>query len=317
MDTAISSTPTRIVQVQRSSPIRSYLRQHWPLYVMMLPAVVLLLLFSYYPMYGVVMAFQKFNPGLGFANSPWLGLANFERLFSAPNFGQIMANTFIIAISKLITLQSAAILLALLLNEVRWIFYRRFLQSILYLPYFLSWIVLGGIVLEMLGENGLVNQALKSFGGEPIIFLSSNAWFRLVLIVSNLWKGVGWSAIIYLAALNGIDPHLYEAAVVDGANRWQQTWNISLPGILPVIVVVLVLNLGFFLQADFEQVFTLYNLSVLQTGDILGTYVYRQGITSSNFGLAAAAGLMGSVISLVLIVCSYWAARRWSNFRFF
>ncbi len=294
-----------------------YLKRNWPLYVMMVPALVLLALFAYYPMYGIVIAFQRYNPGIGFLGSPWVGLRNFERLFASPNFGQVMTNTLLIAVGKIISLQLAAILLALLLNEVRALVFKRAVQTVVYLPHFLSWIVLGGIVSDLLAPNGMVNQALGLVGVEPVLFLSSNTWFRPVIIVSHLWKEVGWAAIIYLAALTGIDPQLYEAAAIDGATRWQQTLHVSIPGIRTVIVVLAALSLGQVLNAGFEQVFVLYNPSVYATGDILDTYVYRQGLLASQFSLAAAAGLVGSSVSFVLIIASQWAARRWGDYRIF
>jgi putative aldouronate transport system permease protein len=294
-----------------------YLKRNWPLYVMMVPALVLLALFAYYPMYGIVIAFQRYNPGIGFLGSPWVGLRNFERLFASPNFGQVMTNTLLIAVGKIISLQLAAILLALLLNEVRALVFKRAVQTVVYLPHFLSWIVLGGIVSDLLAPNGMVNQALGLVGVEPVLFLSSNTWFRPVIIVSHLWKEVGWAAIIYLAALTGIDPQLYEAAAIDGATRWQQTLHVSIPGIRTVIVVLAALSLGQVLNAGFEQVFVLYNPSVYATGDILDTYVYRQGLLASQFSLAAAAGLVGSSVSFVLIIASQWAAQRWGDYRIF
>lgn len=301
----------------RRSSTRRYLRQHGPLYVMLLPALMLLALFNYYPMYGIVIAFQKYNPGLGFWGSPWVGLRNFERLFASPSFGQIMANTVIIAVSKIVVLQVSAVLLALMLNEVRSLLFRRVLQTVVYLPHFLSWVVLGGILADILSKSGLLNQALAAVGIEPVVFLSSNTWFRPAVVVSHVWKEVGWSAIIYLAALTGLDPQLYEAAAIDGASRWRQTLHVSLPGIRPVIIVLAVLGLGQVLNAGFEQIFVLYNPSVFQTGDILDTYIYRQGLVSSQFSLAAAAGLMGSTISFVLIVVSFWAARKWADYQIF
>lgn len=297
--------------------VARYLARHWPIYVMIMPALVLLALFAYYPMYGVVIAFQKYNPGLGFLGSPWVGLRNFERLFASPNFGQIMVNTLLIAVSKILFLQIAAITLALMLNEVRSLVFKRTVQTIIYLPHFLSWIVLGGILADMLAPSGIVNQALGAFGIKPIIFLSSNDWFRPMVIISHLWKEVGWAAIIYLAALIGVDPQLYEAASIDGANRWRQTLHVSLPGIRTVVIVLAALSLGQVLNAGFEQVFVLYNPSVYGTGDILDTYIYRQGLLASQFSLAAAAGLMGTTISFFLIVVSQWAARTWGNYRIF
>lgn len=310
------TNPAAQRRLRRGETLR-YVRRHWPLYAMLLPALTLLALFNYYPMYGIVIAFQRYNPGLGFWGSPWVGLRNFERLFASPSFGQIMTNTVIIAVSKIVLLQIGAIILALMLNEVRSLLFRRVLQTVVYLPHFLSWVVLGGILADILSKSGLLNQALVAIGVEPVVFLSSNRWFRPVVVLSHIWKEVGWSAIIYLAALAGLDPQLYEAAALDGAGRWRQTLHVSLPGIRPVMIVLAVLGLGQALNAGFEQIFVLYNPSVFQTGDILDTYIYRQGLVSSQFSLAAAAGLMGATISFALIVISFWAARKWADYRVF
>lgn len=315
--TSLERTEHELTQREARQRRAAYVRRSWPLYAMMLPALLFLALFAYYPMYGVVIAFQRYNPGLGFLGSPWVGLANFERLFASPGFGQIMLNTVTIAVNKIVFLQVGAIILALMLNEVRLLWFKRAVQTVVYLPHFLSWIVLGGILTDLLSANGLINSALGAFGIGPIIFLSSNDWFRPVVIISHVWKEIGWSAIIYLAAIAGLDPQLYEAAAIDGASRWRQTWHVTLPGIRLVIVVLAILSLGQVLNAGFEQIFVLYNPSVFATGDILDTYIYRQGLVAAQFSLAAAAGLVGSVISFILIVFSQWAARTWGDYRIF
>ena len=295
----------------------NWFRQNWVLYLMILPGLILLILFTYYPMYGLVVAFQRFNPGLGFIGSPWVGLKHFEKLFSSPAFLMIIRNTMIIAVGKLVLTQLCAIALALLLNEVRRVAFKRTIQTFVYLPHFLSWIVLGGIIIDLLSQNGLVNRALFSLGIKPILFLASNQWFVPTLFLTHLWQELGWSAIIYLAALTGVDPQLYEVAAIDGANRWQQTWNISIPGIRTVIIVVAALNLGNVLNAGFDQVFALYNPSVYATGDIIDTWVYRQGIVSANYSLATAAGLFKSVVSFLLISLGYLLAYKWGDYKLF
>jgi putative aldouronate transport system permease protein len=287
------------------------------LYAMIIPALVMLAVFAYYPMYGTVIAFQKFNPGLGFFRSPWVGLANFERLFDSPTFPRVIGNTMIIAISQMLVGQFSAVLLALSLNEIRIIWFKRFMQNLLYMPHFLSWVVLGGILMEILSPFGIVGKAQTAMGLEPIIFLGSNDWFRPTLVITNLWKEVGWGTIIYLAALTGVDPEIYEAAAIDGASRFQRIWHISIPSILPTIVLIASLNLGNVMQANFEQVFMLYNPTVYQTGDIVDTYVYRMGLIQAEFGISAAAGLFKSLIGFLLIIFSYRIADKYAGYKIF
>ena len=284
---------------------------------MLVLPLIQLALFHYYPMYGMVIAFQKFNPGLGFLKSPWVGWANFHDIFSNPDFKNVLWNSFAIAMLKIVTLQALAISLSLMLNEVRLSFFKRTMQTVIYLPHFLSWIVLGGILIDLLGANGLVNQLLLMFGGKPLLFLGSNAWFRPVVVVTNLWKEAGWATIIYLAALTGVDPVLHEAAAIDGANRWQRIRHINLPGILSVIILLACLNLGSVLQAGFEQILTLYNPAVYATGDILDTYVYRAGLISARYSLAGAVGLFQSVMGFILIVIAYRLADKFAGYRIF
>ena len=302
---------------ERFAKTRNYLARAWPLYAMFVPALVALAIFSYYPMYGVIMAFQDYNPGLGFSKSPWVGLENFRFIFSNPDFFNILRNTFVIATAKIVTLQIAAVALALLLNEVVVMWFKRALQTVLYLPYFLSWIVLGGILLDMLSSRGVVAQAFRALGLESPMFLGSNIWFVPTLIVTNIWQSVGWSTIIYLAALTGVDPQLHEAAAIDGANRWQRVRYITLPGIASTVALLACLNLGNVLQAGFDQVFTLYNPAVYATGDIVDTYVYRVGLISARYSLGAAIGLLKSVLGFFLIVTAYRLADKFTGYRIF
>ena len=295
--------------------ITDYLRRNWQLYAMILPGILLVLLFRYYPMYGVVIAFQDFSPAKGFAGSPWIGWENFDYLFSLPEFGRIFGNTLIIAVSKLLADQIGAILLALLLNEARHLLFRRSIQTMIYLPHFLSWIVLGGILLDILSVHGILNQFLGNFGIRPQLFLGSNDWFRGAVIGSGFWKNVGFSTIVYLAALTAINPTLHEAASIDGAGRLRRVWHITLPGIRPTIVLLAALSLGDVLQAGFEQILTLYSPSVYRTGDIIDTYVYRVGLISAQYSLAGAVGLFKSFIGFFLIVLSYWLADRFAGYR--
>lgn len=294
---------------------REYMKRAWPLYVMILPGIIFVLLFRYYPMYGIVIAFQDFSPAKGFANSPWVGWENFEFFFSLPDFGRTFGNTLIIAITKIVADQIGAIILALLLNEARILFFRRSIQTLIYLPYFLSWIVLGGILLDVLAPHGILNQAIGNLGVKPQLFLGSNDWFRGTIILSGFWKNVGFSTIIYLAALTAINPVLHEAAAIDGAGRLRRIWHITLPGIRPTIVLLAALSLGDVLEAGFEQILTLYSPAVYRTGDIIDTYVYRVGLVSAQYSLAGAVGLFKSFIGFFLIALSYWLADRYAGYR--
>jgi putative aldouronate transport system permease protein len=296
---------------------KAYLQRNWILYAMLLPTLVLFAIFAYYPMYGVVMAFQKFNPGLGFSDSPWVGMANFMRLYNSVTFPRVITNTLIIAVSKLVSGQIAAITLALLFNELRVVWFKRAMQNFLYMPHFLSWVVLGGILMEILSPMGLVGKAQEALGMEPIIFLGNNLWFRPTVILTSLWKEAGWGMIIYMAALTSVDPGLYEAAAIDGASRFQRVLYISIPTIMPIIILMACLSLGDILQGGFDQIFNLYNPTVYQTGDIIDTYVYRMGLIDAQYGVAAAAGLFKSIIGFILIVISYRLADKYAGYKIF
>jgi putative aldouronate transport system permease protein len=304
-------------------PVRSrkktiaYLKRAWPLYIMLVPGLILLAIFNYTPMYGVIIAFENYNPGLGFIKSPWVGLANFQFLFSLPTFTQLIRNTLILAIGKIVTLQICAVVLALLLNEVRIYYFKRTINAILYLPYFLSWVVLGGILLDILGSDGLVGQWLRSVNIPSFIFLGEANIFPFTVIVSNLWKEIGFAAIIYLAALTGVDPALQEAAAVDGANRLQRIWHITLPGMLPTVILIACLNMGYVLDGGFDQVVNLYNPGVYATGDILDTYVYRAGLISARYSLAGAVGLFKASIGFILALISYRLAAKYAGYHVF
>jgi putative aldouronate transport system permease protein len=307
----------RTATAARFAKTRNYLARTWPLYAMFVPGLVALAIFSYYPMYGIIISFQDYNPGLGFIKSPWVGLQNFRDIFSNPDFRDIVRNSFVIATAKIVTQQVAAVALALLLNELTRMWLKRTLQTILYLPYFLSWIVLGGILLDMLSAGGLVAQAFRAVGLESPMFLGSNTWFVPTLIVTNIWQTVGWSTIIYLAALTSVDPVLHEAAAIDGAGRLQRVRYVTLPGIASTVVLLACLNLGNVLQAGFDQVFTLYNPAVYATGDILDTYVYRVGLISARYSVGGAIGLFKSVMGFILIVVAYRLADRFTGYSIF
>ncbi|SFF37613.1 carbohydrate ABC transporter membrane protein 1, CUT1 family (TC 3.A.1.1.-) [Paenibacillus algorifonticola] len=290
----------------------------WPLHVMLIPGIVLVLIFSYLPMLGLVMAFQDYKPQLGFLESEWIGLENFKLMFEYPDARQVIWNTLLIAGIKIVAHLIVPFVFALLLNEVRKMLFKRFVQTLVYLPHFLSWVILGGILLDMLStDGGLVNQLLGVFGIEPIFFLGDGNWFRFTVIVSDVWKDFGFSTIIFLAALAGVNPEYYEAALIDGANRWRQTLSITIPAILPITIVVAILSLGNVLNAGFDQIFNLYNPLVYEKGDIIDTYVYRVGLLGGDFGFGTAVGVFKSLVSFILIIISYRLAYKLANYRIF
>lgn len=292
--------------------------QEIPLHIMLLPGVILSILFHYIPIGGIVIAFQKFVPARGIFKSKWIGLDNFHYLFNLPNFTTVLWNTVFIAVMKIIAGLIVPIIVALLLNEVISNSFKRTIQTIIYFPYFLSWVILGGILIDILSPtNGIVNQALGVLGIEPIFFLGNASWFPFTLVLSNTWKEFGYSTIVYLAALTAIDLHLYEAAIMDGANRWKQTLHVTLPGIMPIVTLMVVLSLGNVLNAGFDQVFNLYSPMVYSTGDILDTLVYRIGLVDAQYGVATAVGLFKSVIALGLIALSNYLAGRYAGYRIF
>ncbi|GBF75370.1 hypothetical protein PA598K_03773 [Paenibacillus sp. 598K] len=285
---------------------------------MVLPALILTIVFAYVPMVGIVIAFQDFKPWLGFSQSNWVGLDHFKYLFNTPENLQVVWNTLIIASMKLVGGLIAPLVFALLLNEVRLSAFKRSVQTLVYLPHFLSWVILGGILLDMLSMKGLINQALVAmFNIEPVFFLGDGNWFRVVVVLSDIWKEFGFGAIIFLASLAGINPALYEAAEVDGAGRWQQTWAITIPSLIPIMIVVGTLSLGNILNAGFDQIFNLYNGLVYDKGDIIDTFVYRIGLIDGQFGFSAAVGLFKSVVGFVLIVAAYRMAYKFANYRIF
>jgi putative aldouronate transport system permease protein len=284
---------------------------------MLLPGIVLLFIFSVIPMAGIVVAFQDFKMGLGIARSPWIGFENFTYLFDMKDSRQIFFNTVIIAFWKIAANTVVPLSFAILLNEVRHMIFKRWVQTIVYLPHFLSWVILSGILIDMLSLNGIINSVIRAFGGEPVMFLASNDWFRPIIISSDVWKEFGFNAIVYLAALTAIDPALYEAAEIDGATWLKKLFYVTIPGIAPTIVLLATLSIGNILNAGFDQIFNLYNPLVYETGDIIDTYVYRVGIVQAQFGLATAVGLMKSVVALILIMISYWMASRFANYRIF
>ncbi|TBL81981.1 MULTISPECIES: ABC transporter permease [Paenibacillus] len=286
------------------------------LYLFLIPGMIYYVVFRYFPMYGVVIAFKDFSimdgiVGSGWAN-PWY--KHFVYFYESPYFTQLLSNTLLISVYKLVFGTIPPIVLALLLNEcaVRW--FKSFVQTVTYMPYFLSWVIISGILIALLSQNsGVVNYFIKEAGGESVPFLTSTEYFRSILIASDIWQSIGYNAIIYLAAITGIDATLYEAARVDGASRLRMIWSITLPGIRNVIILLVVLKLGHIMDAGFEQIYILYNIQVYPVADILDTWVFRTGLQQMNFSLASAVGLFKSVIGLVLVVLANSLAKRWGE----
>lgn len=289
-------------------------RKYWPIYLLVLPSLLYFLIFHYVPMAGLVIAFKKVSPfqGVeGILSAPWVGLTYFKKFFDSYYFGNLMGNTIVISLKRLLWGFPAPILLALLLNELQNQRYKKIVQTVSYLPHFISMVVLAGLVNTLLTTNGgLVNKLIVALGGEPVYFLGQPKYFQGVLVASGVWKEVGWGTIIYLAAMSGIDPALYEAAIVDGAGRFRRMWNITLPGISSIVVIMLILNVGRILNAGFEQILLLYSPAVYSVADVIDTYVYREGLINLQYSFTTAVGLFKSVVALILVVMANFVANR-------
>lgn len=284
--------------------LKKDLQRNKYMYIIILPVVIYLLVFCYKPMYGIVIAFQKFRPTLGIANSPWVGLKHFKSFFIDPYFGRILRNTFTISFLSLIFGFPAPILFALLLNEVKVKWFKKTVQTITYMPHFISLVVICGLVTTFCQANGLFNDIIALFGGERENLLLNKNLFYPIYVLSGIWQGMGWSSIIYLAALAGIDQEQYEAAKIDGASRLQQMRYITLPGLLPTVSMLLILNLGSILNVGHEKVMLLYQPLTYEVADVIGTYVYRRGLISGEYSYSTAVGLFNSVVNLVFLVVS-------------
>lgn len=291
-------------------PWRTALRRDWALYAMALGPVLFLLLFRYVPMIGNVIAFRRFRPGGNIFGDEWVGLRYVELFATDPMFWKVFTNTVVLGGLTLLFCFPLPIVLALMLNEVRVRAFKRTIQSITYLPHFLSVVIIVGMTMQILSVQGTVNQILTSLGGDAIPFLQRPEWFRAIYVGTEVWQTVGWGTILYLAALSTVDASLYEAARIDGAGRWRQTWHVTLPGIRPTMVTLLILNIGMFLNVGFEKVLLLYNPLTYETADVISTYLYRVGLVSNNFSYAAAIGLFQAIIGLVMVLSANLVSRR-------
>ncbi|QHW29948.1 sugar ABC transporter permease [Paenibacillus rhizovicinus] len=293
-------------------------RESLHFHFMLLPALALVIIFNIYPMSGIILAFKDFAPTKGIWGSPWAGWDHFKFVLANPESAKILRNTLIISFGKIITLIIVPVVFALLLNEIRLRWFKRTVQTVVYLPHFLSWVVVAGILKDILSLDGPVNWVFHHwFGFEPQMFLGSNHWFRSIIISTNVWKEFGFSTIIYLAALTSINPSLYEAAEIDGAGRFKKLLHITLPGIAMTIALLATLSLNGVLNAGFDQVFNMYNALVLDSGDIIDTYVYRSGLQSAQYEVATAIGLANSAVSFLLVVFTYSMASKFANYRIF
>ena len=289
---------------------RAALRRDWQLYSLALLPLLFFAVFRYLPMLGNVIAFRRYQPGGDLFGEYWVGLHYFRMFLSDPTFWQVFTNTLIIGGLTLLFCFPLPIVLALLLNEVRTRWLKGFVQTVSYLPHFLSIVVIAGLVLQTVSVDGAINQGLRAIGHDPIAFIQDPGWFRTIYVSSEVWQTVGWGTILYLAALTTVDTDLYQQARVDGANRWRQTWHVTLPGIRPTMITLLILNIGTFMAVGFEKVLLLYNPLTYPTADVISTYLYRVGVVSGSFSYATAIGLLEAVIGLTLVLTANTVSRR-------
>lgn len=292
-------------------------KQERTFHLMMMPGMLFLLVFSYIPMFGIVMAFQDYSTGKGIMGSPFAGLKYFKYMFTLPDIAEIIRNTLVISAGKMVFTTLAALVFAILLNEIRMKWLKQSIQTIVYLPHFLSWVILASVVVNMFSLDGTVNQILGAFGLDAKNFLGSNHTFQPILIFTDVWKEFGYGSIVYLAAITSIDPGLHEAAAIDGATWWQRVLHVTLPGMLTIILLMSVMNIANILNAGFDQVYNLYNPMVYDTGDIIDTYVYRMGLIDHQYSFSTAVGLFKSVVGMVLMVSVNGINKRFTDSRIF
>ncbi|MFD0716380.1 ABC transporter permease [Paenibacillus sp. GCM10027626] len=314
---AAASTPVKD-RPWGKMPKRNLIYRYWKqkyFFLMLLPVFAYYLIFHYAPLYGIVIAFQNFYPVKGIQGSEFVGLEHFKELFTGLYFMPVLKNTLIISFYKLIFGFPAPIILCLILNEVRLVFFKKTIQTITYLPHFISWVILGGIVVEVLSPSrGVVNAIISAFGYEPIYFITSEVWFRTILVTSSIWKEIGWGTIIYLAATTNVDPELYNAADIDGAGRLRKIWHITLPSIVPVVTIMFIFAVGNIINDDFDQIYNLLNASVLSVGDVISTYTYEVGLVKADYSYATAVGLFKNIIAFMLIVLTNYVAKKTNDY---
>lgn len=308
-----SNVPVQVGEVRTTSTlmlVRRDLKRNVNIYIIVLPVIVYYFVFHYMPMYGALIAFKDFRPALGVWGSRWVGFRHFVDFFQSYYFWRLVGNTLALSVYTLIFGFPAPIILALLLNELRGVLFKRTIQSITYIPHFISMVVVCGIIIDFVKQDGIITALLSGLLGYDGNLLLRTEYFRPIYVISGIWQTVGWGSIIYLAALSSISDELYEAARIDGAGRWKQTWHITLPGLLPTVTILLILNLGNLMNVGFEKVMLLYNPRIYDTADIISTFVYRRGILDAQFSFTAAVGLFNSVINCGLVVSANWLSRR-------
>lgn len=313
MDSIIEKRKAQKSIINKGSILYQYKKNKY-LFLLFIPVLLYFGIFHYGPMYGVIIAFKEFYPAKGIWGSAWVGLENFEKLFTGLYFLPVLRNTLVLSLYKLVFGFPAPIILCLLLNEVRKVTFKKTVQTITYLPHFISWVVLAGIVIEVLSPSrGFVNYFLQLLGKDPVYFVAEVRWFRLVLVGSSIWREVGWQSIIYLAAITSIDPELYDVAEIDGAGRLRRIWSITIPCIIPIIIIMFIFAAGSVMNDDFDQVYNLLNAKVLPVGDVISTYTYREGLQQMNYSYATAVGLFKNVIALILVTFTNFLARKLSG----
>ncbi len=290
--------------------IKKDMRKNYSIYLLLIPLLIYYILFCYAPMYGAVIAFKRYSPAMGIMGSEWVGLRYFKQFLTSPYFAGVMKNTIILSLYSVIFGFPAPIILALMLNEVRKSWFKRSIQTLSYLPHFISMVVICGLIRNFVASDGLIMQVAQIFGVEPTNLLMHKEYFRGIFIVSDIWQGIGWDSIIYLAALAGVDNELYDAAIVDGAGRWKQTLYVTIPGIMPTIIIMFILRLGGILGVNGEKVILLYNNLTMDTADVIGSFVYRKGLLEQNYSYSAAVGLFMSVINFIFITVANKASKK-------
>ena len=290
---------------------RKMVRQHWPLYLFLLPTIIYFLLFRFYPMYGLQLAFKNYRILDGISGSPWNGVENFRRFFSTADFGKLMWNTLGVSVFTLIFTFPLPIILALLLNQLPSMKYKKLVQTTVYAPHFISTVVMVGMIFLFTSpSSGIINKIAEGLGGKPVHYMAAPGWFVPLYVISEVWQSTGWGSILYLAALSGISPELHEAALVDGANKFQRVLHIDIPGILPTIVIMLILNAGKIMNVGFEKAYLMQTSLNIRASEIIATYVYKRGVLKSQVGLATAVGLFDSVVNMILVVSVNWISRK-------
>jgi putative aldouronate transport system permease protein len=290
--------------------LRQYLVANWELYLFLLPGLVVMFLFKVMPIQKISIAFKQFKPLIGLAKSQWVGLKHFKTLFSDPHVFVVIRNTLTINFLQLLFVTPSAMFLAILISELVNTTLKRWVQTIVYIPHFFTWVVVYSVFYILFGSTGIINDLIRNVGGDTILFFMRPNWFRFLVVISEMWHSVGWGTIVYLAAILAIDPQLYEAAIIDGANKWTQIYRITLPNLMPTFVLMVSIRLGNIMSSGFGQMLVFYNPTVYRVGDIISTYVYRMGLGQANFSYAAAVGLMNSVVGLICVMAANKLSKR-------